>query len=58
MRWADDFDRDTKGSDPSEKLGTHCDIQMGKKVLIIHWHDHNILPEAVDDDADKFAAAL
>ena len=58
MRWADDFDRDTKGGEPSEELGTHCDIHMGKKVLIIHRHDHNVLPEAVDDDADKFAAAL
>ena len=58
MRWADDFDRDTKGSEPSKELGAHCDIQMGKKVLIIHLHDHNILPKAVNDDADKFVAAF
>ena len=54
---ADDFDRGTKGGDPSEELGAHCDIDMGKKVLIIHRHDHYVLPEAVNDDADKFIAA-
>ena len=58
MRWADDFDRDTKGSEPSEELWAHCDIHMGKKVLIIHWHDHDVLPEAVNDDADKVIAAF
>lgn len=33
---ADDFDRDAKGGEPSEELGAHCDIDMGKEVLIIH----------------------
>ena len=54
---ADDLDHDAKGSEPSEELGAHCDIDMGKKVLIIHRHDHYVLPEAVNDDADKFIAA-
>ena len=58
MRWADDFDRNTKGGEPSEELGAHCDIQMGKEVLVIHLHDHNVFPEAVNDDADKFYAAF
>ena len=58
MRGADDFDRDTKGGKPSEELWAHCDIDMGKKVLIIHWHDHYVLAEAVNDDADKVAAAF
>ena len=57
MRRANDFDSDAKGGEPSEELGAHCDIDMGKKVLIIHWHDHNVLSEAVNDDADKFIAA-
>lgn len=58
MRGADDFDRDTKGSEPSEELGAHCDVDMGKKVLIIHLHDHNVLAETVNDNADKFASAF
>ena len=58
VRRADDFDRDAKGGEPSEELRSHCDIYMGKKVLIIHRHDHNVLPEAVDDDANKFVIAF
>lgn len=58
MRGADDFDRSAEGCEPSEELGAHCDIDMGKKVLIIHWHNHYILAEAVNDDADKIAAAF
>ena len=57
MRGADNFDRDAKGGEPSKELGAHSDIDMGKKVLTIHWHDHNVLSEAVNDDADKFIAA-
>ena len=57
MRGADDFDRDTKSGEPSEELGAHCDIDVGKKVMIIHRHDHDVLAEAVNDDADKFIAA-
>ena len=53
----DDFDHDAKGGEPSKELGAHCDIDMGKKVLIIHRHNHNVLPKAVNDDADKFIAA-
>ena len=55
---ADDFHRDTKGGEPSEELGAHCDIDMCNEVLIIHWHDYNIFPKAVDNNADKFAATL
>ena len=55
---ADDFDRDAKGGEPSEELGAHCDIDMGKKVLIIHRHDHYVLAEAVNNDADKVAASI
>ena len=58
MGGADDFDRDAKGGKPSEELGAHRDIHMGMKVLVIHRHDHNVLPEAVDDDADKIAASF
>ena len=58
MCGADDFDRDTKGGEPSEELGAHCDIDMGKKVLIIHLHNHNVLAETVNDNADKFAPAF
>ena len=54
----DDFDRGSKGSEPSEELGAHCDVDMGKKVLIIHLHDHNVLAETVNDNADKFASAF
>ena len=54
----DDFNLGTKGGEPSEELGTHSDIDMGKKVLIIHWHDHYVLAEAVNDDADKVVAAF
>ena len=35
MCGADDFDRDTKGGEPSKEPGVHCDIQMGKKVLVM-----------------------
>ena len=58
MRGADDFNCDAKGGEPSEELGTHCDIHMSKKVLIIHLHDHNVLAETVNDNADKFASAF
>ena len=58
MRRADDFNRDAKGGEPSEELWAHCDIHMGKEMLIIHWHDHNVLPEAVNDDADKVITAF
>ena len=58
MRWADDFDRNTKGGEPSEELGAYCDIQMGKEVLVIHWHNHNVLAETVNDDANKLVAAF
>ena len=58
MCGADDFDRDTKGSEPSEELGAYCNIQMSKEVLIIYLHDHNVLPEAVNDNADKFVVAF
>ena len=58
MSGADDFNCDAKGGEPSEELGTHSDIDMGKKVLIIHWHDHYVLAEAVNDDADKVVAAF
>ena len=57
MRGADNFGHDAKGGEPSKELGAHCDIDMGKKVLIIYRHDHNVLPEAVNDDADKFIVA-
>lgn len=58
IRGAYDFHRDAKGGEPSEELGTHCYIDMCDEVLIIHWHDYNIFPKAVDNDADKFAATL
>lgn len=58
MRGADDFDSGAKGGEPAEELGAHCDIDMGKEVLIIHWHDHDILAEAVNDDANKVIAAF
>ena len=58
MCWANDFDRGTKGGDPSEELGAHCDIDMGKKVLIIHRHDHYVLAEAINDNANKVIAAF
>ena len=58
MRGAYDFDHDAKGGEPSEELGAHCDIQMGKEVLVIHLHDHNVLPEAINDNADKFVTAF
>ena len=58
MRRADNFDSDTKSREPSEELGAHCDIHMGKKVPIIHWHNHNVLPEAINNDADKFISAF
>ena len=58
LRGADDFDSDAKACEPSEELGTHCDIHVGKKVLIIHRHDHNVLPDAVDDDANKYVIAF
>lgn len=58
MRGADDFDSGAKGSEPSEELGAYCDIDTGKEVLIIYRHDHYVLPEAVNDDADKLDAAF
>ena len=58
MRRADDFNCDAKGGEPSEELWTHCDIHMGEEMLIIHWHDHYFLPEAVNDDTDKFTVAF
>lgn len=58
MSRAYDFNHDAKGGEPSEELRTHCDIQMGKEVLVIHCHDHNVLPEAVNDNADKFVVAF
>ena len=58
MCGADDFNRGAESGEPSEELGAHCDIDMGKEVLIIHWHDHDILAEAVNDDANKVIAAF
>ena len=58
MRGTYDFDRDTKGGEPSKELGAYCNIQMSKEVLIIHWHDHYVFAEAINDDADKVAAAF
>lgn len=57
-RGADDFNRYAKGGEPSEELGAHSDIHMGEEMLIIHWHDHDVLPEAVNDDADKVVVAF
>ena len=58
MCGADDFNCDAKGGEPSEELGAHSDIHMGEEMLIIHWHDHDVLPEAVNDDADKVVVAF
>ena len=58
MCGADDFDRDTKGGEPSKELGAYSNIQMSKEVLIIYLHDHNVLPEAVNNDTDKVTAAF
>lgn len=58
MCGADDFYRGAEGGEPSEELGAHCDIGMGKKVLIIHRHDHYVLAEAVNDNTDKVIAAF
>ena len=58
MSGADDFNCDAKGGEPSEELWAHCDIDVGKKVMIIHRHDHHVLAEAVNDDADKVVVAF
>lgn len=58
MRGAYNDDHDAKVGEPSEELGAHRNIQMGKEVLVIHLHDHNVLPEAVNDNADKFVVAF